>query len=622
MASVTNYTGNAGLGQGSNADIDVYGGTGREFDVINDTAKTIMLMDHEKQLKQWQEKVNERNKLYDMINKDEIVVEKALEEDRPIIQSLKEDVNQARRELVQAQAKGDGDNNRTAVNEAMIKYQQKQNRLAEAAKHAQLRYVDVTSERDNIKKSTLSKEREAREKNLNDYMSKGFYADFTPYQQAYKFDAGTLRAAQYGDNLWVSDKGAGAPMQNADPKKVVTKVDPKGGTTTTTTVQTGTTPAAAGASSSGKKGVGKSVISVTTKEEIDPLTMSPVSVTEKRIDYNNIYQNTLGLFSQGQEEYEGMRVLYDNINQLPTAQKRAYIEKANTRIAEYNKQNEFTPLLPDGTPNPNYVKPIRTISNSTEKDPDAVYLAESVPEFAAKEALAGIAGNYKVKEMEINKDLASYQNEKRKVDAEVWLKRVQGNSSARRTDAYVSNVRSQIKARDNKDAEKFVSTTYNQNISSQKQLVVPHKKGAALALIDSKNSTPLFTFGTDGKPTLLQPIGGQPVYDKVGKDGKPTDKSRQTGWSGGHYRQIYVRDGKPVSLQDLHNAYNVFLSDVKSRNKVWNGGFNEFLQKAVGTTYEVWLEGENGRTSPDITRSIFLKNKVHDEQEATAPPED
>jgi len=64
------YQGNAGLGQGANANIPV--SIPNDLKVVNDTARDIMLVDNERNMKIFQQKVADRDNLTDMILKDQV----------------------------------------------------------------------------------------------------------------------------------------------------------------------------------------------------------------------------------------------------------------------------------------------------------------------------------------------------------------------------------------------------------------------------------------------------------------------------------------------------------------------------------------------------------------------
>src|SRR5688572_32637737 len=67
---LTNYTGNAGLGVGS-SDIPVTPAN-PNLDMINNTIRDVMLLDNQRNVQLWQQKVKGRDNLLEMIMKNQV----------------------------------------------------------------------------------------------------------------------------------------------------------------------------------------------------------------------------------------------------------------------------------------------------------------------------------------------------------------------------------------------------------------------------------------------------------------------------------------------------------------------------------------------------------------------
>jgi hypothetical protein len=90
----TTYTGNAGLGFGSNAGIPV-SSPNDNLKIIQDTSRDLMLLDAERNMKLYQQKIADRNSLTDLILKNQVSTKDIDESYLPKFLSQKKDVEKA-----------------------------------------------------------------------------------------------------------------------------------------------------------------------------------------------------------------------------------------------------------------------------------------------------------------------------------------------------------------------------------------------------------------------------------------------------------------------------------------------------------------------------------------------
>lgn len=94
MAGTTSYTGNAALGFGSNPGIPV-SSPNDNLKIINDTSRDIMLLDSERNLRLYNQKINDRNALTQLILQNQVSTKDIDEQYLPKFLSQKKDVEKA-----------------------------------------------------------------------------------------------------------------------------------------------------------------------------------------------------------------------------------------------------------------------------------------------------------------------------------------------------------------------------------------------------------------------------------------------------------------------------------------------------------------------------------------------
>lgn len=175
--TITNYTGNAGLGSGSSPDIPV--NSVKDLDTINQTARDIYLNSTARNQQLFQQKLRDRDKLLLAIDSGDIKVGDLLDQDAPFVKEGLEKLDQAFENRVKK-----GINDLDAAREYKKALRDAQDRVTQA----QGRKLFYDAESGEIGKETLPRKQEARKKNLEGVIKGGFWKDIQPYQQTQDLD--------------------------------------------------------------------------------------------------------------------------------------------------------------------------------------------------------------------------------------------------------------------------------------------------------------------------------------------------------------------------------------------------------------------------------------------------
>jgi hypothetical protein len=363
------YTGNAGIGLGANSDIPAISEK-PGLDVINDTGKTIMMLNHENNKKIFDQKVKDRDEQLKLLDSGQVQTGEILDKDRPEIKKYQEAANAKFYDFV----KKGGVNNPEAYRE----YQNSIRELKDAVTHAQFRWTERKKRESEMAKEPLKFKKERYGSFLANEDKKGFlegdYPDF-PMEVDYVADAipsRGLRDAFGGGNT--------APQATGTTNKVITKT--KDGKTSVTDVQT-TAP-----TKSGK--VQQSVDKIVYKDGL------PYTVSEQRMDFDKIRQNQMqdfmeeGQFSENQTKH---LEAYDN---APDNVFEPVMNRIIDRVSDYNRDLGYDDK------NPKYIDP-NELAKKLGIDPltkkrTGQKIMLSTPDFAAFTALAAHNGSYAPKE--------------------------------------------------------------------------------------------------------------------------------------------------------------------------------------------------------------------------------
>jgi hypothetical protein len=168
------YQGNAGLGLGSNPDINVPAVDNR---VINDTMRNIMLLDNERNIRLWQQKVKDRDQLEALILNNQVSTGEIDPKDQKYFDKQKAYVEKA------YDAWG-GNPNDTA---GFRKYQAAVTDLQNTATHAQTRWAGLKKQEQELSQETLPSKIKARQQWLQQQRDQPFGSQIVPYQQLHDF---------------------------------------------------------------------------------------------------------------------------------------------------------------------------------------------------------------------------------------------------------------------------------------------------------------------------------------------------------------------------------------------------------------------------------------------------
>lgn len=310
MNTLSNYTGNAGLGLGSNS-IPVT--TTGDLDGINQLGKDLMLFNHQNNIALFNQKVKDRDTLYNLLAEGEASTNKIRDEDRKIYNDAKSDVNNAFMEL----AKSGGINNA----EAMRKYKEKVGYLNQVATQAQARYKLLGDEEAEIGKETRDPIRQERLNNLKANIG-NFWGNYQPYQEAYNYNID-----DYFKNLTTDAYGTQQKVPTATTDRVT--ITDKDGKITTKKTQI-TKPIA------GKQPLsGETVIENNMAYNVTP---------SNELDFTKVLENSRNLELENKDyAAQGMRNIQDDFNKGNPVMQGNMISGMVKAAKDYNAMKGFTP---------------------------------------------------------------------------------------------------------------------------------------------------------------------------------------------------------------------------------------------------------------------------------------
>jgi hypothetical protein len=169
-----NYQGNAGLGLGSNPDINV---GAIDTKVVNDTMRNISLLDNERNMKIFQQKVKDRDNLEALILGNQVSTGEIDPKDQPAFDKQKGEVEKSYQEW-------GGNFNDTA---GFRKYQSAVSELQNTATHAQTRWAGIKKLEQEKSQQTIPWKIKAYDQHIKEQEAKPFGEQITPYQQLHDF---------------------------------------------------------------------------------------------------------------------------------------------------------------------------------------------------------------------------------------------------------------------------------------------------------------------------------------------------------------------------------------------------------------------------------------------------
>ncbi len=555
-ASILNYTGNANLGLGANTNIPV-SAEKPELDAVQQASQNLRLYDHQDNVLKYQQKIADRDKALQLLAQGKVNAGKILPED----QKHYDEAEKAQTEAYKA-IKGMQDK------DGIANYLSTTQKLQDLVTNAQHRWIEVTKLEDEKAKQSLPKDVQAYADHIAKQRAKPIGELVDPYQSAFSFDDDKLRKGIIGGQMISKGIGGGLPPQ--EPQTIT--VTDANGKKTTKTVTAPVQKALPGTKV-------KSGSTIPQNGELSAFQDTP----ERFYDLPTMLKRAEQLYVTDPDETENQRQLFSKFHEAPDFIQEDLINKYNDRIRTYNEQRGFNP-------DDNLIK---------AKNVGGKFILQETPSsFAAKHTLATIEGDYVEKPQKaFNKDIAEYLLGKEKAGTDRMYKMSMAAAAGKKAGAYVANMQSQIKAREgnNEEQNKFLEEIYTRNLAEQPSLIqngpLPNGKttGVQFAPVYNQNSLPLFTFNSNGKPSLLKPFGGEPIMS-----GKSI-----VGYKGGTYKQNYIFNGNAIPIQGVFDMYYGFKTD----HPEWKFGFDDYLKIAIKNgVFDVKLSGENGSTDKMISR--------------------
>jgi hypothetical protein len=179
---LTSYTGNAGLGIGSTQ--TPLGPTNPNLDVINNTLRDIMLLDNQRNLQIWQQKVKDRDTLTEMIMKNQV-------SSGDILPEYRQHFDQAEKQAEKSFQDWGGNLN---DKDGYRKYQSAVTDLKDIAAHAQGKTMGVRQLQKELSQEQLPRKQADMNRWPQQEKAKPFWEQVTPYQQLHDFSMDDILA--------------------------------------------------------------------------------------------------------------------------------------------------------------------------------------------------------------------------------------------------------------------------------------------------------------------------------------------------------------------------------------------------------------------------------------------
>lgn len=589
-SQILSYTGNVGLGQGASPEIPVIN-PNSNLNTINSTARDILLLNHENNIKLYDQKIKDRDETLKLLASGQVASGDIAPEDRPVYEKAKQATKDAFYDMI---SKG-GLNNPDAVRD----YQDKVTDLYNTAVHAQSRQLELSKLRQEQSSQTLPDDISAYDNHIKNQLSKPFWQPVDPFQKAFDLNLPSMTSSILGNP---QTQGAlGQLDENGLPTATTqwnTTTNKNGVVTQKSTSKTA--PLKSAQLTRTPKGVSTGGTQVNPDGSISPITYTP----EKYWDYPTMLKNAQEQYISDPTQRENQTQWFSHVMNYDDAQKVKLLQAYNNRIADYSTQRSIQPdkTNPDGSPH--YPDQINYLTDPTGK----VQISETPSSFAAKHTLASIEGDYVEKpQAQFNKDIGAYNVNKERANSDAFYKQAMAGAANTKARAYAANLKQQMGLRKTAaDQDNFLDEIYTRNILEQPLIKGQGGNLISLAQIPADNSLPVFTL--DGKtPKQLIPIGAKPVYSEDsykddGNGGKTLKVgSRPTHYEGGHYEPVYILNGKELNPDAISNSY---LNFKKIAGANWSGSLEDYLKLQIQkNNYDVKLKGANGSTDNKLSQA-------------------
>lgn len=577
-SQIDSYTGNQNLGLGSTNAIPV---TSRAAEnVINDTGKNIMLLNHENNVNLWKQKMADRDTLNEMLIKGQISSGDITDEDRKnqYDPALK-DLNDKYFKLVSS----GGLSNTKALED----YNEAKDKLQDVVTQAQGRFLGRQQLVKEQRGKTLKSQQDAYGKYIADSDKEDFWKGrYDPFQQSLTLDFDWADKANKGSVT------GGTPTPTTTTDRVTTTE--KNGNASTTKSETASP-------TKGKQP--QTVSNIIYKDGL------PYSRTTQAIDFDKIKQATNEQYLDGQDDAQKQQMFLNGIENPPPNMNRVQyktmyqpmLQHMIDKAQQYNNERGLT--KDTGGIDVDRIRKSITVDPAT-----GVYkIGLPTPEFAALYALAK------------NDSFVSHTDTYMKDEAAQSEKNLQDKAMRgigwEKANAYANLMKYKLSKAKSEDAQnQILDGMYTRNLKEQPNLInnLPGL-GYAINNIQADNSLPLYTI--DGiKPTQLKPIGATPIWADSAPEIKksfganiPADptkpnpanlKQKPIGWKGGYYEPQYIYKGKELNSADISDAYE------KRKSKGYTGSINDYIKDVISDPSSgviVKIKGENGSTDMQLS---------------------
>lgn len=561
------------------------------LDQVNKANDDLRLYDHQINLMKYQQKIKDRDKLLEGLEAGQVAVGDIEPEDKKYF----DEAEQRARKAFLAVKTIEPDKN--GQNKEYQEWLAAQQDLKDEANVLQLRRVALQKLRKELAETISPSERKLREQHLAKMKAQSPYETITPFQKSLTVDFDKTFAELQKGALVSKGEAINVPQ-------TTTTVKDANGKITTTTVEK---PAP------GTKPMVKSSVKPTTVGPDGYLNTEIELEPEKRWILPGMMQNANKMYlDPSGEGFAQIQGIMDAFQGNPDDVPKRYLKQMNERLAQFHQQNEIgTIKIQDKRPGPvNPNNPGDTVGGEIDTGeypyqinyrilPDGrIAIQDNPADFAAKLALANVAGDYVIKAKKgFDENAFKLNMEKAKNKAEILLAGAKAQEHGAKARWYTAK----IAGLDEKEKDKEIQDGYNYNLVTQKNLAIQKDNGYYIAPIYADKTTPIFTWsnkeGAAAKPVIIKPIGSRPIYGNDPQ--KPGELGKIIGYKGGYYEQQYILDGKPMSQDELIQFYEKF----KKINTEWDKtkGFDDFLKMGIAENkFDVKIIGANGSTTKSI----------------------
>jgi hypothetical protein len=569
------------------------------LDQVNKANDDLRLYDHQINLMKYQQKIKDRDKLLEGLEAGQVAVGDIEPEDKKYF----DEAEQRARKAFLAVKTIEPDKN--GQNKEYQEWLAAQQDLKDEANILQLRRAALQTLRKELAATISPSERKAREQHLAKMKAQSPYETITPFQKSLTVDFDKTFAELQKGALVSKGEAINVPQ-------TTTTVKDANGKITTTTVEK---PAP------GTKPMVKSSVKPTTVGPDGYLNTEIELEPEKRWVLPGMMQNANKMYlDPSGEGFAQIQGIMDAFQGNPDDVPKRYLKQMNERLAQFHQQNEIgTIKIPDKRPGPvNPNNPGDTVGGEIDTGeypyqinyrilPDGrIAIQDNPADFAAKLALANVAGDYVIKAKKgFDENAFKLNMEKAKNKAEVLALGAKAQADRARAGYYFAKA-GEIKDKDQQ--EKAINDGWTLNLTSQKKLTEKSTDGSmTLAKLPNTETTPIFGWsdGDATKPVIIKPIGAKTIYGSDPQN--PATYGKPVGYEGGYYEQEYTRGGYPVSPEQLLKIYQKYSEDENAKGKE-PVPMDDFLKMAIKEgKVDVKIRGERGSTTRLFHTQAFKK---------------